>query len=207
MGLMSQMCLKQVVAIFRKAWLWGRVGGRGSWQQQTFHTTPPRGRGESRACSNSTFIKTYWRKTTCWSMAGGGENQHDGWIQPPSHCVEACASKLPWKFHPFHFSSSLPSSFSNSIYCCSNSCPAITTQPTPLISLPSFVLSRPSSRPHSINLLVLHFLSHGLIYVHPLHVSPSQLQDPQILLSGNSVMLLPHCPSCPVFCMVSCGFR
>lgn len=152
--------------------LWCRVGGKGSWQKQTFHITPPRGRGEKRACSNSTFIKTYWRKT-CWSMAGGGENQRDGWIQPPSRYLKACDSKL-------HF--------------------IIMTQPTHLISLPSSILSCPSSRPHSLNLLFLHFLSYGLtIYVHPPHVSPSELQDPQILLSGNSMMLLPHCLSCPVF--------
>lgn len=178
-----------------------------STQQQTFHTTPPRVKAGKRGggWNNSAFIKTYWRKTTYWSMAGGRENQHDGWIKRPSHYLEAWASKLPWKFLFFFLTSFLPIF---PFHWCSNSCPAITTQPTPLISLPSFVLSHPSSHPHSINLLFLHFRSHGLtIYVHPPHVSPSQLQDTLILLSGNSVLLLPPCLSFPIFCLVSCGFR
>lgn len=90
----------------------------------------------------------------------------------------------------------LPSPFF-STYCCSNSCPAITTQQTPLISLPSFLPSHPSSlislpSPHSFSLLFLHFLSHGLtISVHPHKWVPHHLQDTQILLFGNLVILLP----------------
>lgn len=41
-------------------------------------------------------------------MAGGGENQHDGLIQPPSHYLEACASKLPWRFLFFFLPSHFP---------------------------------------------------------------------------------------------------
>lgn len=62
-----------------------------------------------------------------------------------SLCLLSLHERLFFFFLPF-----FPSSLSTSIYCCSYSCPAITSQPTPLISLPSFVLSRPSSRPNSI---------------------------------------------------------
>ncbi len=90
----SSVCLKQVAALFRNAWLWGRVGGRGGWQQQTFHTTPPRGRGESRACSNSTFIKTYWRK------------QHAGLWQEEEKISMTAGFNLPltmWRLVPLSF--------------------------------------------------------------------------------------------------------
>lgn len=118
-------------------------------------------------------------------MLEGGENQHDSWIKPPSYYLEACASFM----NVFFFLPSGPSSLSTSIYSCSNSCPAITTQPTPLISLPPFVLSCSSSRPHSMNLLFFHFLSHDLIiFVHPpceplTSAIPSFRTTRQILLS------------------------
>lgn len=91
----------QGIAFFRKAQLWYRAKARGGWRQPTFLNTPPRGiRGvwveEMGAFSNSTFIKTYWRKTTYWSVAAGGENQRDGQIKQPSHYPESWASKLPW---------------------------------------------------------------------------------------------------------------
>lgn len=131
------------------------------------------------------------------------EKQHVGLWQEEEIISMTAGSNLPltiWKLVPlsfhesFFFSSflpSFPSSLSTSIYCCSNSCPAITTQPTPLIFLPSFVLSRPSFRPHSINLLLLHFLSHSLtICVHPPHVSPSQVWK--------------HCDVPPSLAILSC---
>lgn len=59
-------------------------GGGGVWVEET------------GACSNSTFIKTYWRKTTYRSVAAAGENQCDGQIKQPSHYPESWASKLPW---------------------------------------------------------------------------------------------------------------
>lgn len=154
MGHVGQMYVWEVVPLFRKAWLWCRVGGKGGWQQPTFHTAPPRGREKRRACSNSTFIKTYWRKTSCWPMAGGGTKSP--WRLEPtsltlsgSFCLSASmnASSFPLSallpvFPPPFFSSFL----STSIYCCSNSCPAIATQPTLLICLHLFyppILSPP----------------------------------------------------------------
>ena len=68
-------------------------------------------------------------------------------------------------------------------------------------------LSRPSSRPHSINLFFLHFLSHASLSSVSSSTSCEPLSTPLILPSGNSVMLLPYRLSCPVFALVSCSFR
>lgn len=180
---------------------WRQGVADSSTQQQTFHNTPPRGTGRRGELAVILLLLKHIE-----------EKQHIGLWQEEQKISMTAGSNTPltiWKLGPLSFHERFffffklpffPSSLSTSLYCCSNSCPAITTEPTPLISLPSFVLSRPSSRPRSINLLFLHFRSHGLaIYVHPPHVSPSQLQDPQILLCGNSVMLLPHCLCCPTF--------
>ncbi len=149
------------------------------------------------------LLKTFWRKTTCWSMAGGGENQHDSWIRPPSHYLGACDSKLLRTFlFPF-FLLSCPSPLSTSIHCCLNSCPDISTQPTPLISVPSFVLSRLASRPHSINLLFPHFLSHGLtVYVSSTSCEPLTTPRP----TGFTVWkLCDASPSLPILSFVLPG--
>lgn len=122
------------------------------------------------------------------------EKQHAGLWQEEEKISMTAWSNLPltiWKLVPlsfregFFFSSFPPISLSTSIYCCSNSCPAITAQPAPLISLVCSI-SPILSPPLCQSLLFFHFLSFGLIiYVHPPHMHPVQLQDPQILLSGN----------------------
>lgn len=93
-------------------------------------------------------------------MAAGRENQHDGWIHPPSQYLGACCFYQHFVLSDSYFPSFPSSLASSSTVAQAAVQPSI--HPTALILLPPLVQSHPSSHPLSINLLFPRFLSHGL---------------------------------------------
>lgn len=172
-------------------------------QQQTFHTTPPRGRGGGGVAVILLLLKHV------------EEKQHIGLLQREEKIRMMIRSNTPptnWKLGPLSFNQHFiflfpffPSSLSTSHYCCSNSCPAITTQPTPpflRLSYPAHPLTPTLSISSSYISALMVLLS---TFIHLKWIPHSC----EIHVFGclETVMPLFHCLSCLMFCLVPCGFK
>lgn len=173
-------------------------------QQQTFHTTPPRGRGGGGVAVILLLLKHV------------EEKQHIVLLQREEKIRMMVGSNTPptnWKLGPLSFnqhfiffyflSSHLP--FPPPTTVAQNSCPAITTQPTPpflRLSYPAHPLTPTLSISSSYISALMVLLS---TFIH-LKWIPHSCKT-HIFGCLETVMPLFHGLSCLMFCLVPCGFR